>query len=184
MLYKNIRNSSWKCLIDNQIMALPVSLKKIARISGIKIIANSVAHKLPSNVNGMTIYQNNTFYIIFNDLLKASVCRFTIAHEIGHIVLKHTMTNSTYGLSFTSNKPIEESEADIFAIRLLAPACILHEIGASTAEEIMKVCNISYSAASIRAERMQELMRRNKWYADPLERQVKKQFQDFINSYK
>ncbi len=72
----------------------------------------------------------------------------------------------------------------MFAIRLLAPACVLHEIGALTAEEIMQVCNISYSAASIRAERMQELMRRNKWYADPLERQVKKQFQVFINSYK
>ncbi len=101
MLYKNIRNSSWQCLIDNQITALPVSLKKIARSSGIKIIANSVVHKLPPNVNGMTIYQNNTFYIIFNNLLKVSICRFTIAHEIGHIVLKHTMTKSSYGFSFT-----------------------------------------------------------------------------------
>lgn len=72
----------------------------------------------------------------------------------------------------------------MFAIRLLAPACILYEIGAVTAEQIMQVCNISYSAASIRAERMQELEQRNKWYLDPLERQVKEQFQDFINSYK
>lgn len=106
MSYKNVRNSSWQCLINTKIIELPVSLKKIAHNSGIRIIENSIVHKLPPNVNGMTIYQNKTFYIIFNDLLSVPVCRFTIAHEIGHIILKHTMISSSYGLSFTADKPM------------------------------------------------------------------------------
>ena len=63
---------------------------------------------------------------------------------------------------------------------LLAPACVLHEIHAFTPEQIRIVCNISTAAAKIRAERMKELERRNKYYLHPLERQVKAQFEEFI----
>ena len=78
----------------------------------------------------------------------------------------------------------EEQEADMFAARLLAPACVLHELHATTATEIAKICNISMQAAKNRAERMQVLEARNKYYLHPLEQQVRKQFEDFIKEYK
>lgn len=72
----------------------------------------------------------------------------------------------------------------MFAARLLAPACVLHELQALSAEQIAKVCNISISAAEVRAERMQVLEARNKYYLHPLERQVRQQFEQFIEEYR
>lgn len=77
-----------------------------------------------------------------------------------------------------------ESSANVFARDLLAPACVLHELHATTAEEIAKICNISMQAAKNRAERMQVLEARNKYYLHPLERQVRQQFEQFIEEYR
>ena len=78
----------------------------------------------------------------------------------------------------------EEQEADMFATRLLAPACVLHELHATTAEQIAEVCNISMPAAEKRAERMAVLEARNKYYLHPLERRVREQFADYIKENK
>ncbi len=51
---------------------------------------------------------------------------------------------------------------------------------ATTAEKIAEICNISMQAAKHRAERMAILEARNKYYLHPLERQVRKQFGDYI----
>ena len=51
--------------------------------------------------------------------------------------------------------------ADIFAIRLLAPACLLHELGVDTPEGIMALCGLPPKAAALRAERMKLLNQRN-----------------------
>lgn len=74
----------------------------------------------------------------------------------------------------------EEQSADMFAARLLAPACVLHELQAINTEQIAKICNISISAAEVRAERMAILEARNKYYLHPLERKVREQFESFI----
>ena len=50
----------------------------------------------------------------------------------------------------------------------------------TTAEKIAEICNISIQAAKHRAERMAILEARNKYYLHPLERQVRKQFEDYI----
>ena len=77
-----------------------------------------------------------------------------------------------------------ESSANVFARDLLAPACVLHELQILTPEQIAKACNISMPAAKNRAERMQVLEARNKYYLHPLERRVREQFEDFIKEYK
>ncbi|MGN0469934.1 MAG: ImmA/IrrE family metallo-endopeptidase [Acutalibacteraceae bacterium] len=182
--YKQARNASWQCIIDYKIDRLPIKITDIIKQAyNIKLYKNSKVDILPDNKSGMTIYKDNVFYIVYNDLDIPARCRFSIAHEYGHIVLGHVMIDTPIYRTFATADDTERS-ANVFARDLLAPACVLHEIGAVTAEQIMQVCNISYSAASIRSERMQKLMRRNKLYADPLELQVKRQFQDFINSYK
>lgn len=70
----------------------------------------------------------------------------------------------------------------MFAARLLAPACVLWGINAQTAEQIATVCNISHEAAKIRAERMEVLRKRGKFLTSPLERQVYKQFENYIEN--
>lgn len=71
----------------------------------------------------------------------------------------------------------------MFASRLLAPACVLWGLNFHTAEEIAKVCNISITAAQIRAERMDMLYKRNKFLISPLERKVYEQLKGFIDKH-
>lgn len=95
--------------------------------------------------------------------------RYTIAHEIGHILLGE-------------NSP--EDAAERFAIGILAPACVLHALRVERAEDIAKLCNISITAASHRAERMKILNKRDKFLTHPLEEQVFEQFEQFIQFQK
>lgn len=181
--YKDLRNSTWQTIIDFNIKSLPVVLSDITDKLGIKILNNSDVDELNNRERGVTLNFGDDWYIIVNDTESVPVCRFTIAHEIGHILLGHMLIDKTKYRTFGKRNE-EEQEADMFAARLLAPACVLHELQALSAEQIAKVCNISISAAEVRAERMQVLEARNKYYLHPLERQVRQQFEQFIEEYR
>lgn len=99
---------------------------------------------------------------------------------MGHIFLGHTLFDGKLGRTFITDKPQNESEADMFAARTLAPACVLWGLNIHTAEDIMKVCNISYTAAKIRAKRIAELYKRDKFLTSKLEQKVYEQFKDYI----
>lgn len=53
-----------------------------------------------------------------------------------------------------------EQAANVFASRLLAPACVLWGCGVHTPEQIAALCSISLPAARFRAARMAELYER------------------------
>lgn len=181
--YKNIRNASWQCIIDYNITKLPISLVSIANKSNIQIVKNSVVNLLRATERGISVYDGDKWLIVYDDNIKTSVNRFTIAHEFGHIFLGHELKKGYYARTF-DNKPEVEQAADMFAARLLAPACVLHELHATTAEKIAEICNISIQAAKHRAERMAILEARNKYYLHPLERRVREQFDSFIKENK
>lgn len=181
--YKNVRNSAWQALLDFNVTKLPVSVNSIAKQLGIKVIKNSDIHELQNGERGATILKNEHWYIVFDDTESVPVCRFTVAHEIGHILLGHVLINGFKYRTF-AKRDEEEQTADMFAARLLAPACVLHELHATTATEIAKICNISMPAAEKRAERMAILEARNKYYLHPLERKVREQFDSFIKENK
>lgn len=182
-MYRGSRNASWQCLLDFNVRTVPVMLSPIMQKIGIKIIKNSTVNELKYNECGATIFDGNLWYIIYDDRQEHRRYRFTIAHELGHIVLGHELSDGYYKRSnvFFDSKPSIESEADNFAARLLAPACVLWKLNLRTAREISEFCNISYSAGLIREERMRELFRRNKFLISPLERQVFNNFEPFIN---
>ncbi|MDE5558530.1 MAG: ImmA/IrrE family metallo-endopeptidase [Ruminococcus sp.] len=117
------------------------------------------------------------FSIVLNPDDSIVVQRYTIAHELGHIFLDH-FVNQTMSISDM------EYQAERFAIDILAPACVLWGLNLHTAKDIFEVCNIFISAAQIRAKRMETLYDRNKFLISPFERQVFKQFSDFITQHK
>lgn len=94
------------------------------------------------------------------------------------------MINDRYFRKFNTSKPEIETEADMFASRLLAPACVLWGLDLHTVDEIAKVCNISKKAAQARADRMATLYKRNKFLTNPIEREVFNNFREFINQNK
>ena len=120
----------------------------------------------------------NIAYVFFDSSLPTGRQRFTVAHEIGHLILGHVGRGmaTVENREPTETERAEEQQANQFAARLLAPAYVLHEIAAITPEAIQELCGISRQAAEFRAERTQELERRNRYYSHPLEQQVLKQF--------
>lgn len=184
--YKTARNASWQCLIDNNITSLPVSVTKIATNNGIIIqkYSESNSNRLNEDEIGSTYFIGDKIIIVYRDTETIQRCRFTIAHELGHIFLGHTLFGTKLSRKFYVPKSVIEIEADIFASRLLAPACVLWGLNLYTADEIAKVCNISLLAGKHRAERMRVLYKRDKFLTNPLEQQVFDQFKDFIDSNK
>lgn len=180
-IYKNIRDAAWQCLIDYGIASLPVDLIKIKNSAGIKLSKNSEVHELSGGESGLCIFNGDDWYIVYDDEATKGRRRFTIAHEFGHIFLGHELAKGYHGRrTFNTYKPKDETEADTFAARLLAPACVLWGLDLHKWEDIARVCDISEAAAKIRAERMAILYGRQKFLTSPLERKVYEQFQTFI----
>lgn len=153
------------------INSLPTNLSQICKHYDIRIIRNSSLkeNRLLTNEKAKNMFINGQWYIIVDDSDYITVQRYSIAHEIGHILM---------------GKDISEYEAERFAIDILAPACVLWGLDLHTSKDISEICNISMRASQIRAERMEVLYKRNKFLTSPLERQVFEQFSDFIKQYK
>lgn len=181
-LYQNVRNASWQCLLDYNIKELPVNLLHITRESGIKTIKNSLVNELAPSESGISVRDGSQWFIIYDDDDAVPRCRFTIAHELGHIFLGHELKKGYYTRTPNLKKPESEKEADMFAARLLAPACVLWGLDLHTTDEIQHVCGISYTAAQARADRMKILYERNKFLTSKLEQKVFENFREFIEN--
>ena len=182
-IYKDVRDSAWECLLNFHINKLPVDVLAIARDADIHVIRNSLVNKLYGHEFGKALTDGLDWIIIYDDTQPVSTCRFTLAHELGHIFLGHHLKYAKYaGTQEFVGKPKSEQQADMFALRLLCPACILHALSLTTAEEIATVCKIPLNMAALRAERMRELNKRGKFLTSPLEKSVYKNFQTYLAS--
>lgn len=189
--YMNARDAAWNTLLECGILELPVRPSEVCRHYGwiladyrtgeesIRMLGLS---ELQKRTDGFCTVTKNHVYIFFDQSLPTGRQRFTVAHEIGHLLLGHVGPGmaTVENREPTGSEREEERQANQFAARLLAPACVLHEIGALTPEAIQRACGISRQAAQFRAERMRELERRGKYYSHPLEQQVGKQFASYI----
>lgn len=181
--YKDARDAAWRCLIDYRISSLPVSLRSITDQAGIKVVSDRSVNLLAPGERGRATQLGQSWLIIVNDEDPAPARRFTIAHELGHILLGHAVQKGYTGHIRSYRfviKPQTESEADVFAARLLCPAVVLWALDIHTTEQIMAVCNVTRACARIRTERMNELYGRNRFLSSPLERQVYENFRGFI----
>lgn len=178
--YQNARDLAWRVLIHENVTELPVDVVELCRRMGIR-----VQYYKPTDKNDGYC----TIFLGWPRIFVSSKCsperqRFTIAHELGHILLGHVGRAELVNREPSgSDNPIEH-DANIFASRLLAPACVLWALDARTPEQIARLCRISYQAASFRAKRMALLYARNKFLTSPMERQVYTQFGEFICRWK
>lgn len=180
--YYRICKKARLTLIKNKLNFLPINLQKIVQNNNwyvcsfkkAKQLLESLEKDLTKDNYGFTIKINRKFIIFYDDTIAESYQRFTIAHEIGHIVLNHF--NS-------SNHVNDEKEANMFAARLLMPLCILYECNVTKIKEIQKMCKVSYQAAKFRFQRLCLIKTRNKFYTERLEIKVRKLFNGFIEKY-
>lgn len=178
--YQNARDWVWHLLIKHRINSLPVRVSEICKREGIKIKLCDQG----SSVDGRSAVIFGVPYIYYNDKCSIGRQRFTVAHELGHIKLGHVGKYELLNREPCSqDNPIEQA-ANVFASRLLAPACVLWGCGVQSANDIVKLCDISKQSAEYRMERMRELYQRKKFLTSSLERQVYAQFENYISTHK
>lgn len=199
MDYKNSRDVAWRILIENHISSLPISVHKLCQSEHIRLVTYREGRKIIEKLNleGNTI-GNDAFsmarIIFYDDTKQLARQRFSVAHEIGHIILHESTTATVMNREIASNDNPMETEANIFASRLLAPICVIHYLNLNSPQEIAESCNISITAATIRYERLRIIrerdvkMRASHGYGcfllSPLERQVYKNFERFITKHR
>ena len=190
---------AWQFLIIEQVTKLPLDPFEIAGRNGWEIYSyfefSALVHVTVDKLikeyehDGFTFWSNKRkrFIIVYNAQLPFNVCRWTLAHEIGHIFLNHiSPANTTLSRVRTDaeTRTLFEREAQGFAQRILCPSIVLHDCGVSEPEEIMLLCGISREAAEHRSEYIKRLEKRKKFLTHPLEKQVEQQFSNFTKEYR
>lgn len=173
--YKNSRDAAWQILLDLEICELPVRISAVCRQIGVPVKLATL-----DGVGGEVRMIRGSPYILIEERDEPARQKFTAAHELGHIILGHV---GKYELitrdPSPGDNPIEQA-ANVFAARLLSPACVLWGCHVRSAEDIAELCQISLPAARYRWQRMQLLYKRGKFLTSPLERKVFEQFREFI----
>lgn len=184
-IYRNVRDCAWRCLLDFHVDHLPVNVSEIARNAHVHVVKNSQFNKLKSNEHARSYYDGATWIIVYNDAQDPVVSRFAIAHELGHYFLGHAATYSKYAhLRESEKKPKSEQQADMFALRLLCPACVLKDMNISSPGDIAGICRIPLPWAEIRYRRLKELNDRDKYFTAPIERKVYNNFKGYLTNTK
>lgn len=142
---------AYELLLDSATDKLPVDVLHIAEFLNLKVIDNNEVNELDASECGVGIFDGSVWNIVYDSNANLGRIRFTIAHEIGHIVLRHRPESD-------GQTDELELEADLFAARLLAPICILQELEAYSASSIALLCNISRSSAEIQSRTMVNLL--------------------------
>lgn len=116
-------STCYACLNTCKISQLPVSLSEICAQLNIKVIHNSdlpIHAQLKENQLGACIIYKQHKFLIIRDTETKNVQRFTAAHEIGHVILKHLPS------AYITKK--QELYAECFALCLLMPPCIINRM--------------------------------------------------------
>lgn len=85
-----------------------------------------------SSEHGFTAKHKNDYIIYYNEQKDTTTIRFTLAHELGHIILGHTRDGYA-----------ENQEANCFARNLLCPIPAIIEMSLQTENEYIDAFNIS-----------------------------------------
>lgn len=131
--------------------SLPVDPISAANALGIKVISYSsflsiadvdIENLYKKSREGFSFKYGEQYCIVINERSCGEKRRrFTIAHELGHIVLGH--------LELPEITKKCENEANFFASEFLAPPAVLEACGVNSAAEISKICGISAGCAEI-----------------------------------
>lgn len=140
------RQTARKLLADVGIKSPPVLIRDV--IGHIKKEKDLSIYpwSFSNNTDGIQITEGEKATIGYNQTQHPHRQRFTVAHEIGHLLLGHTGKN--FILDLNSKKP-EEIEANQFAAELLVPLEMLKkdfQNGKKNAKDIAKTYNVSEEA--------------------------------------
>ena len=140
------RNVARKLLTDIGINKPPVLIKIVIDYLKKTMDLSIRPWSFGEDTDGIQLTEGNKNTIGYNQSQHPHRQRFTIAHEIGHLLLGHTSGDSDFDLD--STKP-EEIEANQFAAELLMPLSMLKsdlKKGLKDISVLAKIYNVSEKA--------------------------------------
>lgn len=201
--YQEARDTAWRALLRLPEKKLPVDVDALAQMIGMEVLPFPDGEENPrlaklleglGDAVAVSLRVRGKWQIFLReDALDDARRRFAVAHELGHLLLGHETRVVSPGVrAFESEENegdvIDDPEdladyaADIFAVRLLSPACVLHELHIDSSGGIRLLCGLPPKAAALRADRMELLNERDAFFKHDLERQVRDQFLPFLRS--
>ncbi len=108
----------------------PLLLKEIIKIlkANLKLNFYIASKALSNKISGIYVKSNNNVGIMYNSSHPKVRVRFTIAHEIGHLILEHNFRQGEHQEIYNlKDEDPHETEANIFAAELLMPFYWLKE---------------------------------------------------------
>jgi hypothetical protein len=155
-------------IFDIGVCCLPVDLFPLYEKSGWVLLTYAQTKTIYPRFNADTMMKQKTdaktflladgsYITIYNEKLHPRRIRWTLGHEIGHIVLGHFEFEKTYaGIGLCGEeREVLEDEANIFCAELMAPFCVLKELKATSIEKIREFTGLSWAAASNRQKSLQ-----------------------------
>ncbi|MBE5966421.1 MAG: ImmA/IrrE family metallo-endopeptidase [Lachnospiraceae bacterium] len=139
MDYEHIKSATLKVFIDCNVKSFPIDCFEILEFYKLK--AHSY-ESLPAKLKEYCIkYSDDALNykdkICYNSDLPPGRIRFSLMHELGHVILKHSQ-NRTQEL---------EQEANFFASNILAPRMAIHYAGCKNQNDVSKLFHITDEAA-------------------------------------
>lgn len=154
--YEQIERKVVELFSKLNVSKAPIDVFEIVKALGIKLVKYSEIQgaseqKMAISKDGFCfefeVSENESYWVIaYNDKMPPKRIRFTIMHEVGHIVLDHS-----------EHSELAESEANYFAKYSLAPPPLIHKFDPEDYVEVADIFDISNECA------MYALSSYNKW---------------------
>lgn len=119
-----------------------IKIEKYSRLANLTESSITEICEMFNTDEGTTFYRerDNKYVISYNDVSKNEHrVKFTLAHELGHILLGHLL-NEKSGLIYKR----QEKEANYFAKRLLIPLCFLTKLREKTVLPSLSTSDIAF----------------------------------------
>lgn len=157
MPVQTARNLLGKFREGKSSLKLPIDPRDVAKIEGVKVVADASLDL--ENISGEFNYDGWTPVIKYNPNDSVKRQRFTIAHELGHHMLKHGHSFRDNKKNFTLNDfDHREVAANKFAAELLMPSdaisVMINQRNISSVAELAKMFDVSIAAMKYRLENL------------------------------
>lgn len=170
--YNRIDQMVSELLVANSVTKWPVPVKEIAEREG----AHLQIQDFGNEISGMLLRTNGQVIIAVEQEQSSVRQRFTIAHELGHLLLhsgQEVRVDTNFRVNFRDSnsataEDVEEIEANAFAARLLMPETFLQRDlrgvaldveDASQVGELASRYDVSVQAMTIRLVNLMNLHR-------------------------
>ena len=155
-LYNVIRN-----FIDENPTFTIINIIQFCLDRGWRVIKydNSMTELVDISIDGFSHYDDNRYTIFYNSDMPVYRIRFTIAHEIGHIMLyHHFLIPSKILMASVDKKTIWEYQADTFAQNILFPVDFANRLKRQNPYSISRVMRLSKPMIDVRYRRLKTIL--------------------------